>query len=115
SLFAITGYDISDLASGLYEGSIGSPDALATTVRWSVPYLLLGAGVIVCLRAGFFNIGAQGQFYAGSVAAVAVALTLPDLPPMLGICACIAAGVAGGAVWSLIPGYLRLRFGADEV
>ncbi|MEM9516306.1 MAG: ABC transporter permease [Actinomycetota bacterium] len=112
--FGATGYDVGEVARGLYDGSIGSTSSLQATFRWSVPLMLIGFGVVVSFRAGEFNIGGQGQFIVGGIAAVWVALEW-SLPPVVGIVVGTLAAVIAGSAWSLIAGLLKVYFSADEV
>ena len=74
-----------------------------------------GLAVAFGLRAGLFNIGAEGQLAAGAFAAAAVALGLGDAPSIVAIpLAMLGAALAGGVV-GLVPGALKARFGAHEV
>ena len=114
ALFAATGFDVGDIAAGIVEGSVTGPGAMANTVRWFVPLVIIGLGISVSLRAGEFNIGAQGQLLVGSLAAVWVALEW-DGPTYAVMLAATVLAVAAGAVWSAIAGVLKVRLGADEV
>ncbi len=114
-LFQLTGYELTDIFSGVLQGAVTAPGAMTSTLRWTIPLVLLGLSVIVSFRAGFFNIGAQGQFYVGALAGLAVCLAIPDGPPALIIPLTMVAATASGMVWSLIPGFLRVRFRTEEV
>lgn len=114
-VFLVAGYPLGDVASGIWAGAFGAPGAWQSTLRWSMAYAVIGAGVLVAIRSGFFNVGAQGQFYLGACASVAVALAWSSGPPVLVILAATAAGIAAGGLWALGPGWLRVRFGTDEV
>lgn len=81
----------------------------------STPLLFTGLAVAVAFRAGYYNIGAEGQFLAGAVGATFVGLTWPDLPAVLAIPLALLAGVVAGAGWALVPALLRVRLGIDEV
>lgn len=111
----ISGYSVAEVFSGTIQGAITAKGAVASTIRWTIPLLLIAWGVTIAFRAGFFNIGGQGQFYVGACAALAVALGWQTGPAWLVIIAGTAAAATAGAAWSLIPGWLRVRFGADEV
>lgn len=114
ALFAGTGFDVGDVAGGIVEGSVTGPGAFANTVRWSVPLVLIGLGIAVSLRAGEFNIGAQGQMLLASLASVWVALEW-DAPKYAVILVATALAIAVGTCWSAIAGVLKVRLGADEV
>lgn len=81
----------------------------------ATPILFTGAAVAVAFRAGYWNIGAEGQLLAGAIAAAGVALYVGDLPGAVALPLLIAAGALAGAAWALVPALLRVRFGIDEV
>ncbi len=113
-LFATSGFDIVEVWFGVFAGAITSAGASAQTLRWAIPLLVISFGIIITLRTGEFNIGAQGQLTLGGLGTVMVAL-LWDGPPVLVIIVAIIAGIIGGALWSAIAGWLKIRLGADEV
>ena len=65
-------------------------------------------------KMGVFNIGAEGQYVVGSLAALCVGILL-DAPPILHVLLCMLAAIAAGMVWSLLVAILRVRFGINEV
>jgi simple sugar transport system permease protein len=87
----------------------------ASTLVKTSPILLAALAVAVPLRAGLFNIGAEGQIYAGALAATLAGLFLPELPGGVGIAVAMLAAMAGGALWAAIPGYLKAYRGVNEV
>jgi simple sugar transport system permease protein len=116
ALLTAGGYDALEAMSALGRGAFGSWYAFtsATLVR-AVPLVVIGLGVCVAFRAGVFNIGAEGQFYAGAITATWAGLHLDALPPLLAVPAVWLSAVAGGAAWAAIPAWLKLRFGVLEV
>jgi simple sugar transport system permease protein len=116
-ILGVAGYDPVRALGALVQGSVGSVGVLQniTLVR-AVPLILTGLAVALAFRAGLWNIGAEGQLYAGATASVAVALALPDgLPSILSIPAILAGGAAAGVVWASVPVFLKLRAGVGEV
>ena len=113
---AAAGYDAGLALGALWRGSFGSWYALtsATLVR-SVPLVLIGLAIALAFRGGAFNIGAEGQFYAGAIAATWVGLHAATLPPLVAVPLTWAAALAAGALWALIPAWLRVRRGVLEV
>ena len=81
----------------------------------ATPLLFTGLAVALAFRVGYFNIGAEGQFLAGTVAASIPALYLPNLPPLAALPLALAAGTAGGAAWAFLPAWLKRHAGIDEV
>ena len=100
--------------SALVKGAVGSSNAIASTLNRSAPLICAGLGVTLAFRAGLFNIGAQGQLIMGAICAAYVGFTW-DLPHFLHLLVALVAGLAGGAVWGGITGFLKARTGAHEV
>lgn len=82
----------------------------------AAPLMLIGTGLAFCYRANRWNIGAEGQYVAGAVLGTWLALGThgTDAGPWV-LPAMLALGVIGGALWGLIPAFLRVRFGASEI
>jgi ABC-type uncharacterized transport system permease subunit len=113
---ALAGYPPGDALGALWRGGFGSWYAIASaTLPRAVPLLLIGAGITLAFRAGAFNIGAEGQFYAGAIAATWVGLHLGAWPAILALPILCGCAMAAGAAWCTIPTVLRLRFGVLEV
>jgi len=74
-----------------------------------------GLAVALAFQAGLFNIGAEGQAVVGSLACAVVGAGLAPLPGVILLPAAVAAALAGGAAWGLLPGWLKARFGTHEV
>jgi ABC-type uncharacterized transport system permease subunit len=104
-----------DAYRGLIGGSIGSPHALSETLLQATPLILTGLSVAVGFRAGLFNIGAEGQLYAGAASSVFVGFALTGVPAFIHLPLAVLGGIAGGAAWGFIPGFLKARTGAHEV
>jgi ABC-type uncharacterized transport system permease subunit len=114
SLFvAWAGAPLAATYAAIFEGGFGSRFAWSETLTRATPLILTGLAVAVAFRARLFNIGAEGQLYAGALAAVAVGSL--DGPPALLFGAMMAAAMAAGAVVLLVPALLRTRLGVDEV
>ena len=112
----LAGYDAAAALGALWNGAFGSwyAFASATLVR-AVPLIIIGLGIAISFRAGVFNIGAEGQFYAGAIAATWAGLQVAHVPAPIGIAVTLAAAGVAGAVWVAVPVLLRLRFGVLEV
>jgi simple sugar transport system permease protein len=81
----------------------------------ATPLLLTGAAVAFAFRAGYWNIGAEGQFLAGAIAAAWMGTKVGGFPRAGAISLMLVAGVVGGAAWALPPALLRVKLGIDEV
>lgn len=97
-------------AQALLKGSLGSPRALAESLAKTTPLILTGLSVAIAFRAGFFNIGAEGQFLLGALAATALGTQIPLPWPLV-----LIGGALAGALWSSLAGWMKLRRGAPEI
>jgi ABC-type uncharacterized transport system permease subunit len=81
----------------------------------ATPLLFTGAAVAIAFRAGFWNIGVEGQLLLGAIAAAGLGQHLDGVPWFVAVPAMIAVGALAGAMWALVPALLRVRLGIDEV
>ena len=87
---------------------------LMYTLVYSAPIILTGLSVAFSFRTGVFNIGAEGQFVVGSIAATLVGI-LVKLPAVIHVPLCIIAAMAAGAFWSFLCGLMKVKRGIHEV
>lgn len=110
------GYDVGRAVGALASGSVGGRDVLlSVTLVRGVPLVLAGLAVALAFRAGVWNIGAEGQLYAGALAAVWVALGLGEMPAWILVPAVLGAAAGAGAAWAAVPAFMKLRLGVGEV
>ena len=83
-------------------------------IEFATPYILTGLSVAFSFKTGMFNIGAEGQYVMGSIAALLVGIFV-KLPGFLLIPLCILASIVVGALWGGLVGFLKVRFGSHEV
>ena len=88
---------------------------LQQTLIVTTPLILLGLAVAFAFRAGLFNIGGQGQYIMGTIAAVWVGSSFTSMPALLHVLLAMVAAVAAGAFWAGIVGFLKASTGANEV
>ena len=110
----------------LFQGSIYDPNLahghgflqglypLSETIVTATPLILTGLAVALAFQSGLFNIGAQGQFIFGAIAASYVGFHF-SFTPILHVTLAILAGVLSAAVWGGIVGLLKAKTGAHEV
>jgi simple sugar transport system permease protein len=94
-----TGHSPSVVMSDLWDGSVGSRTALTYTMQATAPLLLVAAGTVVCMRAGQFNIGQEGQVTMGAVGAGFVVLNMDGPGGLIIPLAFVSAFVFGG-IWA---------------
>ena len=98
----------------LFDGAFGTKSEVAETLVQATNLLFPALGIALAFRAGLFNIGAEGQLILGGLAAGWLGAQFA-LPGYLAIPMVLIAGALAGGVWGAIPGFLRARFGANEV
>jgi len=98
----------------MFVDTLTTPFGITEVLLRAVPLVLTGLAVYLPLRAGLWNVGAEGQLYLGAIAGTWIGINVDGpgflvVPVML-----VGAGVAGG-LWGLIPGLLRARRGVNEI
>jgi simple sugar transport system permease protein len=110
----IMGLSVSS-AYGRLINSVTSLKGFSYVIVYSVPYIVAGLSVAFSFKTGVFNIGAEGQFVMGSMAAACVGILFGDLPKPVLIPLCFLAAMAAGALWGVIVGVLKTKWGINEV
>lgn len=110
----IMGLSVGD-AYGRLITSITSVKGISYVIVYSIPYIMTGLSVAFSFKTGMFNIGAEGQFVMGSMAAAVVGILLPDLPKPILIPLCFLAAALVGALWAGLVGILKTTRGINEV
>lgn len=98
--------------------SFGDIGVFSDTLVKAIPLMMVGLACTLAFRMKLWNIGAEGQFFIGAFGASAVVLlpVLPeDAPRWLFILTMIVFGMAAGAIWGFIPGFLKARFQVNEI
>ena len=117
-ILAVVGGDPLRAYGFMLRASFGNPGVLSDTLTKATPLILVSLAAVVAFRMRLWNIGAEGQFFMGAFGASAVVLT-PLLPEgtsaWITLPAMALAGIAAGAVWGFIPGWLKARFGVNEI
>ncbi len=111
---SIMGLSVS-AAYGRLISSVTSLKGFSYVIVYSVPYIVAGLSVAFSFKTGVFNIGAEGQFVVGSMAAACVGILAGNLPKPILIPLCFLAAMAAGAVWGIIVGVLKTKWGINEV
>src|SRR5437762_1917544 len=113
-IVSVTHGSPSKVFSALYDGSVRGWGSFGYTLDNATPLLIVAIGTIVSVRAGFFNIGQEGQLAIGAMTGALVALKVGGPGPLVLILA-LAASAVGGAIWAGIPALLRFWRGIDVV
>ena len=98
----------------LFGSIFSNAKSISYSIVYATPLIITGLSVAFSFRTGVFNIGAEGQFVVGSMAACVVGILVPAPPVLLPIL-CIAAAAGAGALWGTIVGFLKVKWGINEV
>lgn len=111
----LVGYDPLEAYSALIEGAFGSKNAFANALSKSIPLLFTGLAVAFANKGGIFNIGGEGQLYAGAMASTVTALMMQGAPRFLVIFCSFCAGMLAGACVGAIIGAAKIKLQVNEV
>ena len=116
SAVALLVLDVSPVAAygTMFVDTLTSEFGITETIVKSVPLILTGLAVYVPLRAGLWNIGAEGQLILGALAGTWVGVNV-SLPPVALLPLMFVAAAAAGALWAGIPGWLRAKWDVNEI
>lgn len=114
-LLGLNGFHGWDVFTVMLFGVFQDTRSVAEILIKATPLILIGVGLCVAFRCSIWNIGAEGQFYAGAVAATAVGVNFGGLTSWLYIPLVIVAGALAGAAWAAIAGLLKIYFRASEI
>lgn len=104
-----------DFYSGLLFNVFGSRVGVTESVVRMIPLLLISSGLSLSFRAGFWNIGAEGQLLAGAMLGYLIASSFGEAPSFLLIPSLFIAGYLAGAAWGIIPALLKAKYNVNDV
>lgn len=110
----IAGFNPIEYYKIMLETTFSNPKFFARTLVDSVPLVIGGIGVALAFKTGAFNIGAEGQFIVGSLAAAFFGYFL-KLPPIIHPIVCIILAAMAGMLWGGFAGWVKSKFGVHEV
>lgn len=115
-LVVLAGANPLEAYAALLRGGLFDYYGFANALVRLCPILLVSLAVIIPLRAGFFNIGGEGQVYVGALFGTVAALYLPQaIPAVIRLVLICLSGAVGGALWALIPAVLKVYRGTNEI
>lgn len=113
-VLSLASYNPWEAFGALFKGIFSKPKYISNVIIKATPIILTGLSVAFAFKTGLFNIGAEGQYIAGTVVAVCVGAKL-NLAPILQIPIVVMSGVIAGALIGGIIGFLKAKFGIHEV
>lgn len=114
-LINVTGANVIKAFSGLFQGAFGNPKAIVETLVKSTPLLLTALAATVAFRGQVWNIGAEGQLFAGAIGAYFAYVNFMDAPRFVLVILTVIFGMLGGALWGLLAGVLKASFNVDII
>ena len=114
-LVAMFGYNPIEVFASLLSGAFGSAKNVASSLRWATPLMFTGIAAALSFRGGMFNFGIDGQLYFGSLAATIVGIVCKDMPGFLLIPLMMLVSMLCGALWALIPAFVRVKLSGSEI
>lgn len=112
---AATGKNPGAVYAKMVTGAFGTSFGLTETLVKAIPLLLCGLGVSLAYRIQVWNIGAEGQFVAGAIAATAVTIYFPGLPAWAALPLMFTFGLAAGGLWGLFTALPKVFFNVNEL
>jgi simple sugar transport system permease protein len=98
-----------------FAGPLTNKYYLGNMFNAAIPLILTGLGVSFAFRSSMFNLGGEGQVYAGGIAATAVCLAIPAAAGFVGISLAIAAAVVAGGLIAGLSGFFKMKWDTDEL
>ena len=117
-IIALVGGDPIKTYVHIVTAAFGGPGVISDTLVKATPLIFTGLACALAFRMRLWNIGAEGQLYMGAWGASAVVLVPllpPDSSPFVLIPVMLAAGIAAGALWGGVAGWLKARFNVNEI
>ncbi len=114
-LLLMTGTNPLTAYGEMFSEAFGTSYGFAEVLVKATPLILCGLGVMLAFKMLFWNIGAEGQLHMGAWGATAVVMTGWDGSPWLMVPAMVVAGMICGAIWALIPAFLKVQLNCNEI
>lgn len=113
-MIAACGYNPFTVYAAMLKGSFGTEYYVQQMIQQMIPLTIMAIGSAVCFKMKFMNIGADGQFYMGAIAATYIALNVNGISPSLKLVLMFASAFAAGGLWCLIAGVLKMVWHVSE-
>ncbi len=114
-LLALDGHTPNEVLSGAYSSTFSTDYRLANLTARLITIVLVALAAAIPFKTGIWNIGGDGQLLVGAFASALVGIYVSGVPAVLHLTLAIAAAFLGGALWAAIPGFIRLKYNANEI
>ena len=113
-ILAVAGYNPFQTIAVMFKGIFSRPKFITNVIIKATPIILTGLSVAFAFKTGLFNIGAEGQYIVGTIAAVIVGITF-NLPAIFQVPLVLLSGMIVGGIYGGFVGILKSKFGIHEV
>jgi len=110
-----SGLNALEAYSAMFLGAFSTPYKIAETLLRTSPFMLAALGFAIAFKAGYWNLGVEGQMYMGMFFTLLGGIYLTNLPPILHIAVGYLLGFVGAGAWSLFSGVLKAKYGVNEI
>jgi ABC-type uncharacterized transport system permease subunit len=114
-LIAFAGINPMKAYGYMIKGSLGNTYGIGETLSRFIPLLFCALGFSFAFKSGVYNAGAEGQLYMGALGALLAGAYVKGLPAIIHIPLVLFCGFVAGAIWCYIAGFLRIKFGSNEL
>lgn len=114
-IMAVCGYNPFEAFGAIFKGAFGSQRAIAQTLTQATPLIFTGLAFTFAKKATLINLGIEGQLYLGAIAAAIIGSMNLGLPTIVHLPLAIIAGMIAGGLFAGLVGFLKVKFGANEV
>lgn len=114
-IIGFCGFSPLETYRAIFAGSLGNQKGIVLSLSQATPLMFTGLAFAIAYRVKIVNLGEEGQLYAGAMASALAGCYLSGLPAVLHITLALLAGIAAGGIVGLFTGFLKVRFGAQEV
>ncbi len=114
-ILVLTGHPALQAFRRLFDAAFLAHGALSDTLVSATPLAFTGLAAAVAFRMNLFNIGGEGQLYAGAITGATMGLLVGGAPSPIVIACMVVAGAAGGALLAAIPAILRAFLSTNEI
>ena len=113
-IFVIVRMNPMDVYASMWKGAFGTTKRSWITVRDTMTLLCIACALAPAFAMRFWNIGAEGQVLVGGIVTAACMIYFPEMPTALLFLVMIVSSLAAGALWGLIPGFFKAKWGTNE-
>lgn len=114
-IMAVCGYNPLEAYGAILAGAFGGLRPLVSTFTQATPLIYTGLAFTVAKKASMINLGIEGQMYMGALLAAVVGVLPLGIPALLHVPLAVLAGMLGGALYAGLVGFLKVKFGSNEV